>query len=89
MHSKEKDSKRLCFEKIFSRYLYGNYKDGMQAGGRISYVKLFSAGTCFILAICINFMNLSTANASRRIKESRHKKSSRCRKGNTYSSVSR
>ena len=71
MHSKEKDSKKTLFVRKFSdRYLYGNYKDGVQAGGRISYVKLFSAIALFILAIaCINFMNLSTANASRRIKE--------------------
>jgi putative ABC transport system permease protein len=71
MHSKEKDSKKTLFVRKFSdRYLYGQYKDGVQAGGRISYVKLFSAIALFILAIaCINFMNLSTANATRRIKE--------------------
>ncbi len=71
MHSKEKDSKKTLFVRKFSdRYLYGQYKDGIQAGGRISYVKLFSAIALFILAIaCINFMNLSTANATRRIKE--------------------
>ncbi len=42
----------------------------MQAGGRIAYVKLFSIVALFILLIaCINFMNLSTAKASRRLKE--------------------
>jgi putative ABC transport system permease protein len=71
MQTKEKDSKKTLFVRKFSdRYLYGTYKDGVQAGGRISYVKLFSAIALFILAIaCINFMNLSTANATRRIKE--------------------
>lgn len=52
------------------RYLYGNYENGKQAGGRVEYVRLFSAIALFILLIaCINFMNLSTARASRRLKE--------------------
>ncbi|WP_161888539.1 ABC transporter permease [Pontibacter russatus] len=52
------------------KYLYGTYENGVQAGGRIAYVKLFSLIAVFILVIaCINFMNLSTAKASRRIKE--------------------
>jgi hypothetical protein len=39
-------------------------------GTRIAYVKLFSAIALFILLIaCINFTNLSTAKASRRLKE--------------------
>ena len=52
------------------RYLHGRYENGVQAGGRIEYVRLFSIIALFILLIaCINFMNLSTARASRRIKE--------------------
>jgi putative ABC transport system permease protein len=52
------------------QYLHGTYQNGKQAGGRIEYVKLFSIIALFILGIaCINFMNLSTAKASRRIKE--------------------
>ncbi len=51
-------------------YLYDKYVNGVQAGGRIEYVKLFSIVAVFILIIaCINFMNLSTAKASRKIKE--------------------
>jgi predicted permease len=51
-------------------YLYGNFENGVQSGGRITYVKLFSAIGLFILFIaCINFMNLSTAKAGARIKE--------------------
>lgn len=53
-----------------SAYLYGNYENGVQSGGRIEYVQLFSVVALFILVIaCINFMNLSTAKASRRLKE--------------------
>ncbi|MBT28301.1 MAG: transporter permease [Thalassobius sp.] len=52
------------------RYLYGNYVNGKQTGGRIEYVRLFSIVALFILVIaCVNFMNLSTARASRRLKE--------------------
>lgn len=53
-----------------SGYLYGRYENGNQAGGRIEYVQLFSVIAIFILVIaCINFMNLATAKASRRLKE--------------------
>ncbi|MEQ8683681.1 MAG: ABC transporter permease [Imperialibacter sp.] len=52
------------------RYLYGTYENGVQSGGRIEYVRLFSIIAVFILFIaCINFTNLATAKASRRIKE--------------------
>jgi putative ABC transport system permease protein len=51
-------------------YLYGKYENGVQAGGRIEYVRIISIVAIFILVIaCINFMNLSTAKASRRLKE--------------------
>lgn len=52
------------------RYLYGKYENGLPVEGRIIYVKLFSIIAIFVLAIaCINYMNFSTAKASRRIKE--------------------
>ncbi|MDX1939263.1 MAG: ABC transporter permease [Saprospiraceae bacterium] len=59
------------FVKPYSEnYLYGKYENGVQAGGRIEYVRLFSIIALFILIIaCINFMNLSTAKSSRRMKE--------------------
>jgi len=70
---KTKDAKAQSslFVRPFSdKYLYGQYSNGVQSGGRIAYVKLFAAIALFILLIaCINFMNLSTARASRRIKE--------------------
>lgn len=65
------ESNVTLFLKPFSqKYLYGRYENGKLAGGRIDYVKLFSIIAIFILVIaCINFMNLSTARASRRAKE--------------------
>ncbi len=60
----------LFIQKYSDRYLYNNFVNGAQSGGRIEYVRLFSIIAIFILIIaCINFMNLSTAKASRRMKE--------------------
>jgi len=73
----EDDSNVTLFLKPFSeRYLYGRYENGKLSGGRIEYVRLFSIIALFILIIaCINFMNLSTARASRKAKEVGIKKS--------------
>lgn len=65
-----KESHHIFLTKYSNRYLYGNYQLGKQVGGRIIYVRLFSVLSLFILAIaCINFTNLSTARATRRMKE--------------------
>src|SRR4030095_17013230 len=63
-------SRKMFVAPYSSNYLYGNYENGVQSGGRIEYVRLFSVIALFILVIaCINFMNLSTAKAAARIKE--------------------
>ena len=60
----------LFLRKYSDSYLYGQYENGVQAGGKITYVALFSVVAMIILVIaCINFMNLSTAKASMRIRE--------------------
>ncbi|MGB3850639.1 MAG: FtsX-like permease family protein [Tunicatimonas sp.] len=71
IQSKDEESNVHVMLRPYSdRYLYNNYENGVQAGGRIEYVRLFSIIALFILVIgCINFMNLSTAKASRRLKE--------------------
>ncbi|MEO0573186.1 MAG: ABC transporter permease, partial [Bacteroidota bacterium] len=52
------------------RYLHGKYENGKVVGGRIQYVYLFSIIAFLILIIaCVNFVNLSTARASTRIRE--------------------
>lgn len=51
-------------------YLHGTYENGVVVSGRIEYINLFSIIALFILLIaCVNFMNLSTAKASKRMKE--------------------
>ena len=69
--AKNKNSNVTLFLRPYSDgYLYNKYENGVQSGGRIEYIKLFSLIAIFILIIaCINFMNLSTAKASTRMKE--------------------
>jgi len=65
-----KPERTLLAQRYSDKYLYNHYENGVPAGGRIMYVKLFTAIAIFIVLIaCINFMNLSTAKANRRIKE--------------------
>lgn len=66
----EGSSVEIFAQNVGDMYLYNNFKDGKQAGGRITYVRLFTVVAVFILVIaCINFMNLATARASKRAKE--------------------
>ncbi|MEM6632518.1 MAG: ABC transporter permease [Bacteroidota bacterium] len=64
------DDTHLIIQPYSRKYLYGKFENGKEAGGKISYVRLFSVAAIFLLLIaCINFMNLTTARASRRSKE--------------------
>jgi len=84
--AKEAQSNVSVFVKPYGdTYLYGTYEDGIVAGGRISYVKLFSAIAIFILIIaCINFMNLTTARSMSRMKEIGVKKSMGASRGGLF-----
>lgn len=75
-------TRKVAAAKFSDGYLYTYYDDNGRTGGRIEYVNLFSALAIFILVIaCINFMNLSTAKAARRLKEVGIKKVVGARRG--------
>ncbi|MEM6346939.1 MAG: ABC transporter permease [Bacteroidota bacterium] len=64
------DNLSLLMQDFSDTYLYGNFKDGQVAGGRITYVRIFFFAALFlVLMACINFINLTTAHASRRAAE--------------------
>ncbi len=51
-------------------YLYNEFENGKEVGGRIDLIKMFGIIAAIILIIaCINFMNLSTARSEKRAKE--------------------
>lgn len=51
-------------------HLNNDFKNWVNVGGRIEYVKLFGIIGIFVLLIaCVNFMNLSTARSQKRAKE--------------------
>lgn len=70
-----KKNLRLAKEDVFlyplnDLHLHGTFVNGQPNGGRIQQIHLFIGLSIGILLIaCINFINLSTANAQRRAKE--------------------
>ncbi len=68
----DKDSPDMVtFLYPWSRYwLYSEFENGKEIGGRIDLIRLFGIIAFIILIIaCINFMNLSTARSEKRAKE--------------------
>ena len=71
LKTKNKDSNvELFLQNYGESYLYSDWNNGKQTGGRIEYVRIFSIVAVIILIIaCINFMNLATARSLRRARE--------------------
>ena len=70
---KSKDTSASALPFLFSMNdwrLYSKFEEGKQAGGRITYVRIFNIIAWIILLIaCINFMNLATARSEKRARE--------------------
>ncbi len=60
----------LVLQPFNELYLYTKYENGLQAGGRIDYVKILGISAILILVLAsVNFINLTTARSSKRSKE--------------------
>lgn len=60
----------LFLKPYADNYLYNHYENGKLAGGRIDYIILFTiTGLAILLIACINFINLSTAQADTKLKQ--------------------
>ena len=68
---KDSNDKPAIFLQPMSQWhLYAEFKNGVNVGGRITYVWLFGTiGVVVLLLACINFMNLSTARSEKRARE--------------------
>lgn len=67
----ETDFRKEFFLHGISRWrLHSDFENGVESGGMIVYVRLFSIIGGFILLVaCVNFMNLSTARSEKRAVE--------------------
>lgn len=69
-HGETDFRKELFLYPISRMRLHSNFENGVEAGGMIVYVQMFSLIAAFIMLIaCINFMNLATARSAKRAVE--------------------
>ncbi|MDF9799007.1 putative ABC transport system permease protein [Catalinimonas alkaloidigena] len=69
-HGEEDLKPELFLHPMLRWRLHSEFENGLEKGGMIDYVNLFTIIAVFILIIaCINFMNLATARSERRARE--------------------
>jgi putative ABC transport system permease protein len=67
--SPQEDTQSFLFA-VTDWRLHWSFENGKVSGGRIVYVIIFSISGLFVLLMaCINYMNISTAQATRRMRE--------------------
>lgn len=70
VHDKDSADMITYVYPFFRNYLYGEFENGTEKGGKIDIIGIFGIIALIILVIaCINFMNLSTARSEKRAKE--------------------
>jgi len=69
-HDPYNKQNQIFLSRYSNWHLHSDYKNGVNVGGSIEYVRLFLFLAIGILLIaCINFMNLSTARSEKRARE--------------------
>ncbi len=69
-HVDEEIDERLILQSIEDQYLHSNFDNGVITGGRIVYVRILSAAAIFLfLVVCLNAMNLISAQSTKRTME--------------------
>ncbi len=70
LNSKEEDGIEYILQPFTKVHLYGTFENGKASGGLIDYIKIFGLFAAFTLLMSmVNFINLTTAQASIRGKE--------------------